>query len=51
MTLKVIQGQGQGQEMTSVAGRDYFYSLYDVLNVSIFYFCGKSVSDQMGFES
>jgi len=25
MTFKVIQGQGQGEEMTSVPYRDYFY--------------------------
>jgi len=27
MTFKVIQGQGQGQEMTSVPFRDYFMSV------------------------
>jgi len=25
MTFKVIQGQGQGQEITSVSFRDYFF--------------------------
>jgi len=27
MTFKVIRGQGQGQEMTSVTFRDYFWFL------------------------
>jgi len=30
MTFKVIRGQGQGEEMTSVPYRDYFFAL--VLN-------------------
>ena len=28
MTFKVIRGQGQGQEMTSVSYRDYSLELY-----------------------
>jgi len=28
MTFKVIRGQGQGQEMTSVPLWDYFYVLF-----------------------
>jgi len=41
MTFKVIRGQGQGQEMTSVPYRDYFkfyFALYHVA-CSVILFC------------
>jgi len=35
MTFKVIRGQGQGQEMTAVPSRDYFYfQTHDNRNVT-----------------
>jgi len=39
MTFKVIRDQGQGEEMTSVAYRDYFYR--DFLTALVIY-CGFS---------
>jgi len=42
MTFKVIRGQGQGQEMTSVPYRDYFYPLLN--------YCVKGVLIGAGLE-
>ena len=33
MTFKVIRGQGQAEEMTSVPYRDYFYTFFSVLHL------------------
>jgi len=41
MTFKVIRGQGQGQEMTSVPYRDYFYVCILFCSVECVFHCDE----------
>ena len=43
MTFKVIRGQGQGQEMTSVPYQDYFFVLLPIRPVSVGYLADHTV--------
>ena len=37
MTFKVIRGQGQGEQVTSVSYRDYFYCHISIIRIVSFY--------------